>query len=213
MYRINSRAIRRSIRSLIAKLEGGEAFSKTLRELVYYYHGFEIGIGSYGACFDPVKFNVGKGNLKVGKFTSVADGVCGYTRDHPYGFCSTHPYFFNKEFSGGWINADMVSHGRLTIGNDVWIGQYVVILPSCTKIGDGAVIGAGTILTKDVPDYAIVVGNPGRIIKYRFGEDKILQLKNLRWWDWDIEFIKENAEVFSQSVEELIQLKNGSESE
>lgn len=202
-YQINSTTIRRNIRTLIAKLEGGEAFSKSLRELIRYYHGFEIGIGTYG-CFNPVNFNVGKGNLKVGKFTSISDGVCAYTRNHPYWFSSTHPLFFNRDFGG--IGEDTVPRGNLTIGNDVWIGQYAVILPSCSKIGDGAVIGAGTIVTEDVPDYAIVAGNPGRILKFRFDEDTILHLKTIGWWDWDIEFIKENAWVFSQTVDELVKL-------
>lgn len=142
--------------------------------------------------------------MTVGKFSSLARGVCLYSRNHPYWMASTSPLFYNKEFNNT-LGKDSVSFGKLTIGNDVWIGQYAVILPSCKNIGNGAVIGAGAIVTKDVPPYAIVAGNPARIIKYRFDEETIAKLEELKWWDWDIAFIKEHADKF-QDVNLLIKL-------
>lgn len=70
---------------------------------------------------------------------------------------------------------------RVEIGNDVWIGDNVVILKG--KIGDGAVIGAGAVVTRDVPPYAIVAGNPARVIKYRFDDETIRKLLKEKWWD------------------------------
>lgn len=95
-----------------------------------------------------------------------------------------------------------MEYGNLEIGNDVWIGQYAVILPSCKRIGDGAVIGAGSMITKDVPDYAVVAGNPGKIIKYRFEPEIIELLKKIRWWDWEKAKIFSNLDLF-QDIDEF----------
>lgn len=204
LYVINNSVLRRILRSIIAHFDGGWAFSEKLRIIMEKYHGIIIGVGSYGSCFNPEQAWVGYGNLTVGKFTSIAKGVCMYTRNHPYWYPSTSPLFYNAEFCRGGIPADTVPYDKLTIGNDVWIGQYAVILPSCKHIGDGAVIGAGSIITKDVPDYAVVAGNPGRVLKYRFDEDKIEQLKRIKWWDWDVSLLLDNAQQF-QDIEALIE--------
>jgi acetyltransferase-like isoleucine patch superfamily enzyme len=71
----------------------------------------------------------------------------------------------------------------LSIGNDVWIGQNAIILPSVARIGDGAVIGAGAVVTKDVEPYSIVVGNPARLLRYRFSQETIVKLQESRWWE------------------------------
>lgn len=199
LYRIPSPIIRRFLISIIGKLEGGQAFSDTIRELMKKYHGVDIGIGSYGSCFNTDQTWAGYNNLTVGKFTSIAKGVCIYTRNHPYERPSTSPLFYSEAFSKG-LSKDTVEFGKLTIGNDVWIGQYAIILPSCKNIGDGAVVGAGSVVTKDVPDYAIVAGNPARIIKYRFDKETALILKKSKWWDRNIEELKAMCECF-QSVE------------
>ena len=73
-------------------------------------------------------------------------------------------------------------NGILNIGSDVWIGANAIITPSCKKIGNGSVIGAGSIVTKDVPDYAIVAGNPAKIIRYRFDATKISTMLTEKWW-------------------------------
>ena len=82
--------------------------------------------------------------------------------------------------------------GNITIGNDVWIGAKSTIM-SGVKIGDGAVIGSGSVVAKDVPPYAIVVGNPAKIIKYRFDENQIEDLLKISWWNWPENKIKEEA--------------------
>lgn len=75
------------------------------------------------------------------------------------------------------------------------IGAGAIVLPGIT-IGNGAVVGAGAVVTKDVPDFAIVVGVPAKVIKYRFSQEEINKLVKIRWWDWDIEIIKQNAKYF-----------------
>lgn len=205
LYKINNPLLRKCLRALIAKSEGGQAFSLTLREIVKKYHGFDIGIGSYGPCFNPEQTWIGYGNLSVGKFCSLASGVCLYSRNHPYWHPSTSPLFYNSSFLNGTLDKDTVSFSRLRIGNDVWIGQYAVVLPSCNEIGNGAVIGAGSIVTKDVPPYAVVAGNPAKVLKYRFDEETIDKIESSKWWDWDIEFLVNNAGAF-QSVEDLLSL-------
>ncbi|WP_318011557.1 CatB-related O-acetyltransferase [Mesorhizobium sp. CO1-1-9] len=79
---------------------------------------------------------------------------------------------------------DLSVEGPTEIGNDVWIGLRAVIMPGIT-IGDGAIIGAGSIVTKDVAPYAIVAGNPARLLRYRFTDDQIASLLAIRWWDWN----------------------------
>lgn len=85
--------------------------------------------------------------------------------------------------------------GTTIVGNDVWIGHSAYILPGIT-IGDGAVIGTKSVVTKDVPPYAIVGGNPAKIIRYRFNEEIIEKFLKIKWWDWSDEKIYENRQYF-----------------
>lgn len=89
-------------------------------------------------------------------------------------------YFYNKNFSG--LNVNDVERKQLSVGNDVWIGHGVTIVSSCKKIGNGAVIGAGSVVTRDIPPYSIVAGVPAKVIKYRFDEETIDALENSCWW-------------------------------
>jgi virginiamycin A acetyltransferase len=120
--------------------------------------------------------------------------VCIFNRNHPSDFMSTHPYFFNTSL--GYVHEEIVPAREITIGNDVWIGRNVLILPSVTKIGDGAIIGAGAVVTKDVPDYAVVVGNPAKVIKYRFTEEDQRRIKASGWWNRDIDELQKDIEEF-----------------
>lgn len=101
MYIIRNKYVRKNLRRVIAACDGGYAFSMVLRQIMLKYHGIEIGLGSYGPCFDLEQTWTGFGNLKVGKFTSIARGVCMYTRNHPYWHPSTSPLFYNAEFVRG----------------------------------------------------------------------------------------------------------------
>ena len=108
------------------------------------------------------------------------------------------------------------NHCQIIIGNDVWIGAHATIMGG-VKIGNGAVIGAGAVVAKDVPPYAIVLGNPARVIKYRFDEATIEWLQKLRWWNWTPEKIKscwlemENMESFKEKYIEIPTMKISAE--
>jgi len=90
------------------------------------------------------------------------------------------------------------SRSRLTIGHDVWIGSNVVINASkVSKIGNGAIIGTGAVVLEDIPPYAVVVGVPGRVKKYRFTAEQIKILERVQWWNWDEQVMKNNQDCFA----------------
>ena len=95
----------------------------------------------------------------------------------------------------------MIPRTKLVIGNDVWIGHNAIILPSVSNIGDGAVIGAGSVVTKDVPPFAVVAGNPAKIILYRFSEEKIREIMKSPWWGKDINELKNEFDSFLLPLE------------
>ncbi|NLE05976.1 MAG: CatB-related O-acetyltransferase [Crenarchaeota archaeon] len=106
-------------------------------------------------------------------------------------------FFFNRKT--GFVSTDTIEFLPKKIGNDVWIGHSALILPRVRSIGDGAVIGAGSVVVNDVPDYAIVAGNPARIIKYRFSDDAIAYLKSEKWWDLEVDdLMKKKNDIISK---------------
>lgn len=143
----------------------------------------------------------------VGRFCSISNNVHTVIGTHPTTtFVSTHPAFFSTRKQAGFtfvnqqlflesVYADDEKH-QVVIGNDVWVGFGAIIL-SGVKIGNGAIIGAGAIVTKDVDPYAIVGGIPAKVISYRFNEEEINFLEKSKWWDRDLQWLKENAEKFT----------------
>lgn len=137
--------------------------------------------------------------LKIGKFCSIACGArfLFNSANHTMNSLSTYPFpiFFEewgldvKDITSAWDNK-----GDIVIGNDVWIGYEAVIMAGVT-IGDGAIIGARAVVTKDVPPYTIVGGVPAKQIRKRFSDETISELLNLKWWDWPIEKISHNIEL------------------
>ncbi len=136
--------------------------------------------------------------LVIGKFCSIACGAkfLFNSANHALGSLSTYPFpiFFEEwglssdtaAIAQAWDNK-----GDIVIGNDVWIGYEAVILAGVT-IGDGAVIGARAVVTKDVPPYTIVGGVPAKPIRRRFDDKTVAELERLCWWDWDEEKIRGN---------------------
>jgi len=169
---------------IIGRLEGGEYYSRTLRKIFKNYHQIEVGLYSYG-CFEAENINP---LTCIGRYCSFAKGVSIFNGNHPLEHKSLHPFFFNPKLR--IVQEEQVERRYISVGNDVWIGKNAIITASVNRIGNGAVIGAGAVVTKDVPDYAVVAGNPAKTIKYRFHRDVIERLVLEKWWDKDIEEIE-----------------------
>lgn len=136
----------------------------------------------------------------IGKFCSIAWNVSIGGADHDYTRMTQHSFLYNSHDKIRPDNLD-IAYDRfetpVIIGNDVWIAAGAVITRG-VNIGDGAVIGANAVVTKDIPPYAIAVGNPAKVIKYRFNEEIIELMLQLKWWDWEIDKIKKNYKFISQ---------------
>ena len=177
----------------ICQIEGGEAYSKTARLLFEKQYGLHIGYGTYGGVWTSA--NLRWENLTIGNYCSIAANVSIYTGNHPTNFFTTHPIMYNPDLGA----SEAISFSQhLTIGNDVWIGQNAIILPSCHKIGNGAVIGAGSIVTKDIEPYSINVGNPARAIRKRFSDEVIKKLEETHWWEMELDELKKHIEQLQQ---------------
>jgi len=136
--------------------------------------------------------------LIIGKFCQIAEGVEFIMNGANHVMNSVTTYPFNI-MGNGWEKVtprldDLPLKGDTVIGNDVWIGQNVTIMPGI-KIGNGVIIAANSVVTRDIPDYHIVGGNPAKIIKRRFSDDLINHLQEIRWWDWNEKKIFDNLEI------------------
>lgn len=166
-----------------------------------YFYKTEMGDSSY------VSMNSFILRAKIGKFCSIASHVYIGPGTHPMNEVSTHPFTFLKDY-GNFISMDNeeIVNSRekqsVIIGNDVWIGQGVIIMDNI-RIGNGSIIGAHAVVTKDVEPYSVLVGNPAKIIRYRFSKEKIDNLLSINWWNWEKSKIKENIEDFKH-IEDFI---------
>ena len=179
------RRLRPAVLWVLRRLEGDAHSSATIREIFRKYCGVEIGMYTIGACFQPWVVDP---KTRIGRYCSIADGVRIINGNHPLSLKSTSAVFHNPMFGlcDDWIGDEL---NPLDIGNDVWIGANAVILPEVNRIGHGAVIGAGAVVSKDVPDYGVVLGNPARLVKKRFTEEKIAELLDEKWWEQDLEHL------------------------
>ncbi|ATL67812.1 CatB-related O-acetyltransferase [Nocardia terpenica] len=154
-----------------------------------------------------VLYHYGPEKLIIGKFCALATGVkfimngANHRMDGP----STFPF---PSMGGSWSDhvdllVDLPNRGDTVVGNDVWLGHGVTVLPG-VRIGHGAIIAAGAVVTGDVPDYAIVGGNPARLIRTRFGDNDIARLLAVAWWDWPLDHITAHIRtIMSGSITDL----------
>jgi virginiamycin A acetyltransferase len=145
--------------------------------------------------------------LVIGKFCALARGVKFIMNgaNHKLSGFSTYPFYI---FGGGWEQAmpqpgDLPYKGDTVIGNDVWIGYEALILPG-VRIGDGAIIGARSVVVSDIPAYTIAGGNPARVLRERFEPALVAELQSLAWWDWPAEKVSSNlAAILGADIKAL----------
>ncbi len=155
-----------------------------------------IGFGSFLGKGSMAKF------ITIGKFCNLSWHLSLGGSNHNYkSACMYTDTWWKKTFDVGEGLGPVDINDYTVIGNDVWIGSQANVLRG-VKIGDGAVIGASSLVLEDVPPYAIAVGSPARIIKYRFDEDTVSRLLNIRWWDWPREQIRDASDYLRGDLDE-----------
>ena len=174
-----------------------------LRPLVQSPH-IEVGEYTYYDSFeDPLAFEreavlyaFGPERLVIGRFCAIASGVRFLMpgANHADLGPSTFPFgVFGPPWDGTMdLVMSAASRGDTVVGNDVWLGYSALVMPG-VRIGDGAVVAAASVVTRDVPPYAIVAGNPARIVRMRFEEEDVARLLRAAWWDWPIALVTEHA--------------------
>lgn len=188
-------SVRGSIVHPTAKIESGSTFVDSKMER-YSFCGYDCDI--YRAV--------------IGAFTSIANGVVLGGARHPMEWVGMSPVFYAGRDS---VKAKFSEHPlpkppEIHIGNDVWIGRSAIIL-SGISIGNGAVVGAGAVVTKSVPPYAIVAGNPAQIVRYRFPEQIVQELEGIQWWNFPDERLSELGAYFNDIERFLSAIRDSTE--
>lgn len=176
----------RRLKALLHRLRSGRNPNNETRlhlRKLSLRHGFSIGAYSYGR--PKVRFPESGRRLTIGRYCSIADKVeILLGGDHRLDWVSTYPFAaMDGLFPGAQAPADYhASRGDVTIGNDVWLGSGCMILSGVT-LGHGAVVAARAVVTRDVPPYAVVTGNPARVVRTRFPPETVAALIEAAWWD------------------------------
>lgn len=169
-----------------------------------------IGDYTYTSAFDapqdwaarlaPYTYPGAPERIRIGRFCQIANGVQIITgsANHPMAGFSTYPFaIFDFARLRDYV-AQLGAIPDTEIGNDVWLGDGATVLPGA-RIGNGVIVGARAVVGGEIPDYAIVVGNPGRVLRMRFAPDVIARLLALRWWDWPLDAIERATPALAAS--------------
>ena len=194
LYKYCPSRLRKIIESYLSHVENGWYFSETLREIYKDIYGIDIGLGSYG-CFVSSRFPPG---TIIGRYCSIARNVTYLNANHPMERASMHPMFYDSRLGADKKYA--LKRCNLRVGNDVWIGQDVIITKSCKFIGNGAIVGAGSVVTKDVSPYSVVAGNPAKPIKQRFDNETIYALEDSKWYELSPDKLKSIANLIDKPL-------------
>lgn len=169
----------------------------------------QIVVGEYTYYDDPhhaesfeqrnVLYNFGPERLVIGRYCALAEGVRFIMSggNHRTDGVSTFPFTI---FGGDWgertldIALGAASRGDTVVGNDVWIGYQALIMPG-VRIGNGAIVAAGSVVVSDVPAYGVVGGNPARLLRRRYSDSEVELLERIAWWDWPVEKVTEHVRV------------------
>ncbi len=176
------RKVRERVEILLLRRK--QSTSLKLRQIFRDRHRIDVGLYSYG-CFDQWRM---PGPIRIGRWCSIASTVRSAPINHPIEALTTHPALYEAPF--GVVDRSIEWHDVLVIEDDVWIGHNAILLPGCKMIGRGAVIGAGAIVTKDVPAYTVVAGNPAKPLRKRFDDELIAAIEESRWWELSAEELR-----------------------
>lgn len=188
---------------LVRRWEGGPATSATLRQVLWERNRVVAGAFSYGSLLYPTRHL--REGLVIGRYVSLAQTAF-WSFNHPTDRISSSPAFYEEGEYGRFTNLP-APHPRLEVGHDAWIGDYVVITPRCRRIGIGAVVGAGAVVTRDVPDYAVVIGAPARVIRHRFPEALRARLLASRWWELSLDDLRPWRAALARPAEDAATLR------
>jgi acetyltransferase-like isoleucine patch superfamily enzyme len=173
----------------------------------------EVGKHTYGATKIKIDHYQGsESKVTIGSYCSIAKNVRIITGGiHPPEWIALFPFRIVWGLEGAIKDGTPATKGPVTIGHDVWIGTNVTILSGVT-VGHGSIILSGSVVTKDIPSYAIAGGVPAKVVKYRFSEDEIKILLKIKWWEWNEEKIKKFIPMLSSNYIKEFILKNTTES-
>ena len=193
--RIKHRGFRSSLRRVVLKLEHSPVYSLTIRQIFRRYHQVNVGLYTIGPCGgDPESLRPG---TDIGRYSSIYYTVRALSFDGMRSSDSPSDFLFDAASA----EAKTAASGNLYIGNDVFIGHNAIILPTVERIGDGSIVGAGSVVKKDVPPYALAMGNPARVVRYRFSEEKIAELLESQWWLKSIDELSGEMDEFQKPLE------------
>lgn len=200
----------KTLKKLNSRLKRHKIYKKYGLTTKYYFSNSNYDIGDYTYGIPNVRQYDNTAKLTIGKYCSIAEDVTIVLGgNHIIKNVSCFSFYETKEYIEEWKNCNIPrsrSHGNVTIGNDVWIGKQALLL-SGANIGDGAVVGAGAVIAGKIPPYSIVVGNPAKIIGYRFTPPQCEKLLIIKWWEWPEHKIKENLSLIcSTNIDDFISL-------